>query len=205
MSVAPEFRFIRTGVEWLDDLLEGVPRGSRVLVSGEPGVGKSMLLTSLAASFVTSADRVLYASTEETSASVISRYLRLGGRRSGSFTALSTRDVAAIAEEARVLAPRWLVVDAASRDTDAHAIDWIAERAALEMTIFVVVLGDPSFADAAILATWADACLHVERAGDRMTVISLKKPRGWNLPRHRLCASDPWQGRLVATDVGSPT
>lgn len=193
-------RFIYTGSDRFDDLLEGVTHGSRVLVSGEPATGKSTLLTEMAASYVAHVHwRVLYVTTDERVEHVAARYERLGGLAGEGFTALGTRDVAAIAGEVRRLAPRWLVIDHALPASDLKAIDWIIKRtrrccSPFLMTTFVVTPRD--LARGGKLAEWSDAWLHVDRNMERVVVTSRKKARGDNLPRHRFALG---RDGLVAT------
>ncbi|MGI8663140.1 MAG: DNA repair protein RadA [Acidimicrobiales bacterium] len=68
-----------TGVDELDRVLGGglVP-GSVTLVGGEPGVGKSTLLTQVAAAVACAGTRALYVSAEESSQQVRVRAERLG-------------------------------------------------------------------------------------------------------------------------------
>ena len=70
---------VPTGVGELDRVLGGglVP-GSVTLVGGEPGIGKSTLLTQVAASVARSGRRALYVSAEESAAQVRQRAERLG-------------------------------------------------------------------------------------------------------------------------------
>src|SRR5580765_810516 len=68
-----------TGIGELDRVLSGglVP-GSATLLGGEPGVGKSTLLTQAAAALAAAGHRVLYVSAEESSQQVRLRAERLG-------------------------------------------------------------------------------------------------------------------------------
>ena len=57
---------ISTGVETLDKALEGgVPQGSWVVATGEPGVGKSILCIHFAYAGLKSGDPVVYVTTEQ--------------------------------------------------------------------------------------------------------------------------------------------
>ncbi|MFP3485744.1 MAG: ATPase domain-containing protein, partial [Vulcanisaeta sp.] len=59
-----EIRRISLGVDWLDyALMGGVPRGNWLLVTGEPGVGKSILAIQAAGANV-DAMPVVFVSTE---------------------------------------------------------------------------------------------------------------------------------------------
>ena len=68
-----------TGCSQLDEILDGgfVP-GASILISGEPGIGKSTLLLQLAGSAARVGKTALYASGEETLSQVRSRAERLG-------------------------------------------------------------------------------------------------------------------------------
>ena len=69
---------VSSGIPELDVVLGGgIVRGSLVLVGGDPGVGKSTLLTQVAA-HLAKAHRVLYLSAEESCAQVKLRCRRLG-------------------------------------------------------------------------------------------------------------------------------
>lgn len=56
----------------------GIVKGGVYLLSGEPGIGKSTLLSQLANSFETSEGFVLYVSGEESTEQVLQRFRRLG-------------------------------------------------------------------------------------------------------------------------------
>src|SRR4029079_7232867 len=81
--VAEESQRIPTGVDELDRVLGGglVP-GSRVLVGGEAGVGKSTLLLTALGS-ISQSRRALLVTGEESVAQVKLRAARLGGGRQG--------------------------------------------------------------------------------------------------------------------------
>lgn len=71
---------VSSGISELDVVLGGgIVRGSLVLVGGDPGVGKSTLLTQVAA-FLAKEHRVLYLSAEESCSQVKLRCERLGLR-----------------------------------------------------------------------------------------------------------------------------
>jgi len=89
----------------------GLVPGSLVLVGGEPGIGKSTLL-SQAAAMVASATRrpVLYVSGEESARQIKMRAQRLGLEMEGIYV-LAETNVEAILHHADQLAPTMLVVD----------------------------------------------------------------------------------------------
>ncbi|MEP6659283.1 MAG: DNA repair protein RadA [Acidimicrobiales bacterium] len=68
-----------TGIGELDRVLGGgLVAGSVTLIGGEPGIGKSTLLTELAALWAAAGERVLYVSAEESTQQVRARAERLG-------------------------------------------------------------------------------------------------------------------------------
>ncbi|MDP3986206.1 MAG: DNA repair protein RadA [Candidatus Veblenbacteria bacterium] len=85
----------------------GVAQGSVMLLTGEPGVGKSTLLLALLA---VCGQAALYASGEESAEQVAGRLQRLGLKGDKiAFTTVS--DAAALAQAIRQQAPRLVVVD----------------------------------------------------------------------------------------------
>jgi DNA repair protein RadA/Sms len=91
-EVDPEaFSARPTGVSELDRVLGGglVP-GSVTLVGGEPGIGKSTLLTQVAACTAAAGERVLYVSAEESRQQVRLRAERLGALTDGLWLASET-------------------------------------------------------------------------------------------------------------------
>jgi DNA repair protein RadA/Sms len=87
---------ISTGIPDIDTVLGGgISQGSIVLISGEPGIGKSTLLTQLAIGI--KADKsVLYISAEESAEQVGARALRLGAKSDIPIvSSTSTEDIAA--------------------------------------------------------------------------------------------------------------
>ncbi len=81
----------KTGLGELDLVTGGglVP-GSAILVGGDPGIGKSTLLTQLAASIANKGERVLYFSGEEATAQVRLRAARLGVKKANVELAAET-------------------------------------------------------------------------------------------------------------------
>jgi DNA repair protein RadA/Sms len=84
--------------------------GSTLLLSGEPGVGKSTLILQIAGSLAASGGRVLIASAEESRGQVALRAARLGIDHPGVLLA-SERDVDAIMAAAAEVRPDLLVID----------------------------------------------------------------------------------------------
>ncbi|GAA4534934.1 DNA repair protein RadA [Chelativorans composti] len=70
---------IRTGIEELDRVTGGgFVRGSALLVGGDPGIGKSTLLTQAAAALAEKGHRIVYVSGEEAVAQIRLRAQRIG-------------------------------------------------------------------------------------------------------------------------------
>ncbi len=100
-----------SGMKELDRVLGGgfVP-GSVVLLGGEPGIGKSTLLLSVADSVSKHYGRVLYTSGEESQGQVKMRADRLGVGSTELYFA-SEQDVDAVLALCDELKPRFLIVD----------------------------------------------------------------------------------------------
>ena len=106
----PDRRF-GTGLEGVDRVVGGglVP-GSVVLLSGEPGIGKSTLLLQLVSGLVRAGHRCLVASGEESREQVAARAARLGvpGSQVGF---VPGRDLRAVLDAAEAHRPSLLAVD----------------------------------------------------------------------------------------------
>jgi DNA repair protein RadA/Sms len=73
--------YISTNIREFDRVLgKGIVRGSLILLAGEPGVGKSTLVTQAAINLMTD-KKVLYVDGEETASQVALRVNRLGGKQ----------------------------------------------------------------------------------------------------------------------------
>ncbi|MEX0955585.1 MAG: DNA repair protein RadA [Rhizobiaceae bacterium] len=93
---------ISTGISELDRATGGgFVRGSAVLVGGDPGIGKSTLLTQAAAALADRGNRVIYVSGEEAVAQIRLRAQRLGAAQSPVELAAETNveDILATIEE----------------------------------------------------------------------------------------------------------
>jgi DNA repair protein RadA/Sms len=88
----------------------GIVAGSLVLVSGDPGIGKSTLLLQAAASIANEHQRVVYVTGEETAQQIKLRAKRLGLRGEGLFI-LAETDIDAVIEQAEQAQPSLLIVD----------------------------------------------------------------------------------------------
>jgi len=102
---------VRTGLGEFDRVLGGglVP-GSVTLVGGEPGIGKSTLLLSMAGSLASANHTVLYVSGEESLRQTKLRATRLGLSGSSVYL-LSQTQLEAILESIKQLKPQVVVVD----------------------------------------------------------------------------------------------
>jgi len=103
-------RFSSGSIE-LDRVLGGgIVPGSFVLVGGDPGIGKSTLLTQLAGRVARSKGPVLYVSAEESPQQVRIRAERLGAMID-SFMVVSEADMQIIDEYMKALQPEVLIID----------------------------------------------------------------------------------------------
>ena len=106
-----ESRRLSTGVGELDRVLGGgAVEGSLLLVGGDPGIGKSTLLTQVSANMARDGLRVLYVSGEESARQVKLRAGRLGAQQSG-FYVLPENDMEVVAQRLDQLEPQVCVVD----------------------------------------------------------------------------------------------
>lgn len=104
-----EYRF-DSGMEELNRVLGGgIMRGSSVLLGGEPGIGKSTLMLTLAASIKTPG-RVLYVTGEEAPHQLRIRGERIGAIRD-SIEILNETDVEIIINTAESLSPVLIIID----------------------------------------------------------------------------------------------
>ena len=100
-----------SGIGELDRVLGGgVVDGSLVLVGGDPGIGKSTLLTQLCANMARDGNRVLYVSGEESARQIKLRARRLGAADAGFFV-LSENDMNLVEKRMAQLSPDVMVVD----------------------------------------------------------------------------------------------
>ncbi len=174
-----------TGVAEFDRVLGGglVP-GAVVLLSGEPGVGKSTLLLEVAAKTSQGGARVLYISGEESVGQIRLRAERTGALSENLFLASET-DLGSVLGQIEAVKPELLVVD--SVQTIAHAeIDGAAGmpsqirevatnliRVAKEQNLPIILVGhvtkDGNIAGPRALEHLVDVVCHFE--GDRQTSL----------------------------------
>ncbi|MDD3725644.1 MAG: DNA repair protein RadA [Candidatus Ratteibacteria bacterium] len=101
----------QTGINEFDRVLGGgIVSGSLVLLTGEPGVGKSTLLLSIAGLLADKGKKVLYISAEESKSQVKMRAERTGAISEDLYI-LSTTDMPSIKQGIDTLRPDFVMVD----------------------------------------------------------------------------------------------
>jgi DNA repair protein RadA/Sms len=174
-----------SGVAEFDRVLGGgIVPGAAILLSGEPGVGKSTLLLEVAAQSARAGRRVLYASGEESTAQVRLRAERTGALDDELYLAAET-DLATILGHVDDVAPDLLIVDSvqtvssalsegmAGHPSQVREVASTLIRIAKERDLPVVIVGhvtkDGSIAGPRILEHLVDVVCHFE--GDRQTSL----------------------------------
>lgn len=100
-----------SGIAEFDRVLGGgVVAGAAILLSGEPGVGKSTLLLEVASRAAQAGSRVLYVSAEESVSQVRMRAQRTGALHDELFLASET-DLATIIGQIDAIEPKLVIVD----------------------------------------------------------------------------------------------
>jgi DNA repair protein RadA/Sms len=106
-----DFSRIKTGVGEFDRVMGGgIVPGSLVLIGGEPGIGKSTILTQVANLLSNQKLKILYVTAEESLSQVRLRAERLGAL-SEDFFILSENSLNGIIEEAGKLNPHFIIID----------------------------------------------------------------------------------------------
>ncbi len=162
----------------------GLVPGAVVLLSGEPGVGKSTLLLEVAANTAKSGKTVLYVSGEESVGQIRLRAERTGAMNDNLFIASET-DLSTVLGQIDAVSPELLVVDsvqtiaAAEIDGAAGMPSQIREvaanliRVAKERALPVILVGhvtkDGNIAGPRALEHLVDVVCHFE--GDRQTSL----------------------------------
>lgn len=169
------------GIGELDRVLGGgVVDGSLVLVGGDPGIGKSTLLTQVCANMARDGVTVLYVSGEESARQIKMRANRLDANHSG-FYVLSENDMNTVAKRMEQLSPTVMVVDSIQTmylpeiASAPGSVSQVRECASMLMrlakvsgcSIFLVghVTKEGSIAGPRVLEHMVDAVLYFE--GDR--------------------------------------
>src|SRR5204863_8040943 len=139
---------LAAGIAEFDRVLGGgLVAGSLVLLGGDPGVGKSTLLTQALAGYARAGKSVLYASGEESVAQIALRARRLGADVK-TLRLVAETDVDKILAHARAVRPAVLAVDSiqtvftAELDSIPGALSLVRECAARLMA-FAKTSGTP--------------------------------------------------------------
>ena len=103
---------IDTGIGELNRVLGGgIVEGSLTLISGEPGIGKSTILTQTAAYISKNYGKVLYVSGEESAEQIKLRTDRICAELSDNFYLLSETSMEAVLDAVEKLSPEFLIID----------------------------------------------------------------------------------------------
>ncbi|MDO4740326.1 MAG: DNA repair protein RadA [Eubacteriales bacterium] len=173
---------LTTGIGELDRVLGGgAVEGSMMLVGGEPGIGKSTLLTQASANMARDGWKVLYVSGEESARQIKMRARRLQLDDSG-FMVLSENDMNAIDAQIDEIKPDVLIADSVQTmylpelSGAPGSVSQVRESAALLMRkakadnicVFLVghVTKEGSIAGPRILEHMVDAVLYFEGDGE---------------------------------------
>lgn len=170
----------QTGVSELDRVLGGgIVKGSLILISGEPGIGKSTILLQIC-QYLGRTLRILYVSGEESA-----RQLRLRADRLGvdsqNLLVLTETDIQSVLEQVRVIKPDLLMVDSiqtmnfAELNSSPGSVTQVREctnaimHVAKDLEIPAILVGhvnkDGAIAGPKVLEHIVDAVLYFE--GDR--------------------------------------
>jgi DNA repair protein RadA/Sms len=174
-----------TGVGEFDRVLGGgLVAGAAILLSGEPGVGKSTLLLEVAAKMAKSGKKVLYVSAEESAGQVRLRADRTGGLSPNLYLAAET-DLSSVLGQFEALHPQLLIVDsvqtvssgeidgAAGMPAQVREVAANLIRQAKQNDVPLILVGhvtkDGSIAGPRTLEHLVDVVCHFE--GDRQTAL----------------------------------
>ncbi|GAB3149508.1 DNA repair protein RadA [Microbacterium neimengense] len=174
-----------SGVAEFDRVLGGgIVPGAAILLSGEPGVGKSTLLLEVAARAARDGHRVLYVSAEESTAQVRLRAERTGALHDQLYLASET-DLATLIGHVDDVEPSLLIVDSvqtvssslseglAGHPSQVREVAATLIRIAKERALPVLIVGhvtkDGSIAGPRLLEHLVDVVCHFE--GDRQTSL----------------------------------
>ncbi|MBV0893875.1 DNA repair protein RadA [Microbacterium sp. NC79] len=174
-----------SGVSEFDRVLGGgIVPGAAILLSGEPGVGKSTLLLEVAAQSARAGRRVLYASGEESPAQVRLRAERTGALHDELFLASET-DLATILGHIDEVQPALVIIDsiqtvasalsegAAGHPSQVREVAATLVRVAKERGLPIIIVGhvtkDGQVAGPRLLEHLVDVVCQFE--GDRQTSL----------------------------------
>lgn len=179
ISTEEEARY-HTGLTELDRVLGGgIVKGSLILISGEPGIGKSTILLQIC-EFLGQTLRILYVSGEESSRQIKLRAARLGVNSENLYI-LTETDVQNVVEQIRSDQPDLVMIDSIQTmnftdlNSSPGSVTQVREctnalmRAAKALEIPILLVGhvnkDGAIAGPKVLEHIVDAVLYFE--GDR--------------------------------------
>lgn len=174
-----------SGIGEFDRVLGGgIVPGAAILLSGEPGVGKSTLLLEVAARCAGAGGRVLYASGEESVAQIRLRAERTGALHPELYLAAET-DLATILGHIDDVRPSLVIVDSvqtvasslsdglAGHPSQVREVAGTLVRVAKERAVPIIIVGhvtkDGQVAGPRVLEHLVDVVCHVE--GDRQSSL----------------------------------
>ena len=107
-----DFSRIDTGIGELNRVLGGgLVQGSLVLISGEPGIGKSTIIVQVAANIANRGEKVLYVTGEESEEQIKMRADRVCGSISDNLFILAETNMENIMEVSDALQPSFIIID----------------------------------------------------------------------------------------------
>jgi DNA repair protein RadA/Sms len=182
---AESVAFWPSGIAEFDRVLGGgIVPGAAILLSGEPGVGKSTLLLEVASRAAATGQRVLYVSAEESVSQVRLRAQRTGALQASLFLAAET-DLATILGQIDEVQPHLVIVDSvqtvsstlseglAGGPSQVREVASTLIRVAKDRNLPVLLVGhvtkDGSIAGPRLLEHLVDVVLQFE--GDRQTAL----------------------------------
>lgn len=179
ISTSDEARY-HTGLSELDRVLGGgIVKGSLVLISGEPGIGKSTILLQIC-EYIGKTLKILYVSGEESSRQIKLRAARLGVKSDNLYILIET-DIQCVIEQMRADKPDLVMIDSIQTmnytdlNSSPGSVTQVREcttavmRAAKSLEIPTIIVGhvnkDGAIAGPKVLEHIVDAVLYFE--GDR--------------------------------------
>ena len=180
-----ELKHWASGINEFDRVLGGgIVPGAAILLSGEPGVGKSTLLLEVASRAAKTGAKVLYVSAEESVSQVRLRASRTGALTDNLYLAAET-DLATIIGQIDAVQPALLIVDSvqtvassaveglAGGPSQVKEVASVLIRVAKERNLPILLVGhvtkDGSIAGPRLLEHLVDVVCHFE--GDRQTAL----------------------------------